>query len=116
MRHGRKHRQLLTDASHRDAVLSGLAAEVIRHERIQTTERRAKAARIVVDNMITLGKRGDVHARRQAVAVIGDKALVHKLFDEIAPRYGEREGGYTRVVKLGPRSGDAAPMALIELV
>lgn len=116
MRHGKKRLQLLTDATHRDAVLAGLASEVIRHERIKTTERRAKAARVVVEQLIGLGKRGDVHARRQAIALIGDKELVHKLFDEIAPRYADREGGYTRVVKLGPRPGDAAPVALIELV
>ena len=116
MRHAKKKLQLLTDASHRDAVLNGLAAEVVRHGRITTTERRAKAARTVVDGLVGLGKRGDVHARRQAMAVIGDKELVHKLFDEIAPQYADRNGGYTRVLKLGPRQGDAAPMALIELV
>lgn len=116
MRHAKKKLQLLSGASHRDAVLAGLAAEVIRHERIRTTEPRAKAARSVVEGLITLGKRGDVHSRRQAMSVVGDKALVHKLFDEIAPRYAERPGGYTRLVKLGPRAGDAASMALIELV
>lgn len=116
MRHAKKKKQLLSDASHRDAVLAGLAAEILRHEKIRTTERRAKAARTVVEGLITLGKRGDVHARRQALAVVGDRDLVHKLFDDIAPRYSERPGGYTRVVKLGPRAGDAAPMAFIELV
>ena len=116
MRHGKKHLKLMTDASHRNAVLSGLATEVVRHGRIQTTERRAKATRSVVDGLVGLGKRGDVHARRQAMALVGDKELVHKLFDEIAPRYADRDGGYTRVIKTGPRQGDAAPMALIELV
>ena len=116
MRHAKKRLQLMTDASHRDAVLAGLASEVVRHGRIKTTERRAKAARTLVDRLVGLGKRGDVHARRQAMAVIGDKELVHKLFEEIAPQYADREGGYTRVIKMGPRQGDAAPMALIELV
>jgi large subunit ribosomal protein L17 len=116
MRHQKKHLQLMTDASHRDAVLAGLAMEIIRHEKIRTTARRAKATRPVIEHLITLGKRGDVHARRQAMAVVGDKELVHKLFDEIAARYADREGGYTRVLKLGPRPGDAAPMAIIELV
>jgi large subunit ribosomal protein L17 len=86
------------------------------NERIKTTETRAKEVRTLVDRLITWGKKGDVHARRLAMAELGDKELVHKLFAEIAPRFEEREGGYTRILKLGPRKGDAAPMVIMELV
>jgi len=89
---------------------------VIAKGRITTTEAKARAVRPVVEKMITLGKRGDLHARRQAAAFLMDKSVVKKLFDEIAPRYAERQGGYTRIVKIGPRRGDAAPMSIIELV
>src|SRR5206468_12484115 len=90
--------------------------DLIRHERIRTTEAKARRLRPVADRLITLGKSGSVHARRQALSVIRDREVVHKLFAEVAPRYTERMGGYTRILKLGVRKGDAAPMALIEWV
>ena len=101
---------------HRKAVLRGLVASVVLHGRIQTTEGKARAAKPLVDKMITLGKRGDLHARRQAAAFLNNPEAVRKLFDEVAPRYGDRNGGYTRLLKLGPRRGDAAPMSILELV
>ncbi len=103
-------------SSHRRALLRHLATQVIGHGQVTTTEAKAKAVQPLVDKMISLGKRGDLHARRQAAAYLTDKAVVTKLFDEIAPKYAERNGGYTRVVKIGPRRGDAAPMAVIALV
>lgn len=116
MRHAKKGRKLGTDASHTKAMLRSLAAALFEHERIKTTETRAKEVRSLVDRIITWGKAGDVHSRRLALAEINDRALVHKIFDDIAPRYAEREGGYTRILKLGPRKGDAAPMVILELV
>jgi len=116
MRHAKKGKKFASDASHRKAILHGMAASLLEHEKIRTTDVRAKELRPVVENLITLAKRGDVHARRQAMAVLGDKTLVHKVFAEVGPRFAERNGGYTRIVKLGPRQGDAAPMVLIELV
>ena len=116
MRHAKKGRALGTDASHTKAILRGLARAVFVSERIKTTEARAKEVRSLVEKIITWGKRGDVAARRLAMAELGDKALVHKIFAEIAPRFAEREGGYTRILKLGPRKGDAAPMVILELV
>jgi large subunit ribosomal protein L17 len=116
MRHLKKGRALGSDASHTTAILRGLARAILINERIKTTETRAKEARGLVDRLITWGKKGDVHARRLAMAELGDKELVHKLFADIAPRFAEREGGYTRILKLGPRKGDAAPMVIMELV
>ncbi|HAL30613.1 MAG TPA: 50S ribosomal protein L17 [Coriobacteriia bacterium] len=116
MRHAKKGRKLGTDASHTKAMLRSLAAALLVNERIKTTEARAKEVRTLVDRIITWGKRGDVHARRLALAELGDQALVKKVFEDIAPRYEEREGGYTRILKLGPRKGDAAPMVILELV
>jgi len=116
MRHAKKGRKLGTDASHTKAMLRSLAAALLANERIKTTETRAKEVRTLVDRIITWGKRGDVHSRRLALAELGDQALVKKVFDDIAPRYKEREGGYTRILKLGPRKGDAAPMVIMELV
>lgn len=116
MRHLKKGRKLGTDASHTKAMLRALATALFTNERIKTTEARAKEVRGLVDRIITWAKKGDVHARRLALAELGDRALVHKVFAEIAPRYSEREGGYTRILKLGPRKGDAAPMVIIELV
>jgi large subunit ribosomal protein L17 len=116
MRHAKKGRALGTDASHTQAILHGLARAVFVNERIKTTEARAKEVRGLVDKIIGWGKRGDVHSRRLAMAELGDKALVHRVFAEIAPRFAEREGGYTRILKLGPRKGDAAPMVILELV
>ena len=111
-----KYRKLGRKTSHRNLMLRNLTTEVLKHERIQTTEMRAKETKRMVDKMITLGKRGDLHARRQALAYMLDETTVKKLFDEIAPRYAERNGGYTRVLKTVPRKGDNSPMAIIELV
>lgn len=104
------------DAGHRQALLRNLVTSVLLEERIQTTDTKAKAVRPLVEQMITLGKRGDLHARRQAAAFLGRPEAVEKLFDSIAPRYMERNGGYTRIIKVGPRRGDAAPISIIELV
>ncbi len=116
MRHLKKGRKLGSDASHRKAMLRSLAIALFANERIKTTEARAKEVRSLVDKVITWGKRGDVHSRRLAIAELGDKEIVHRVFDDIAPRYESREGGYTRILKLGPRKGDAAPMVILELV
>ncbi|MBN2847203.1 MAG: 50S ribosomal protein L17 [Coriobacteriia bacterium] len=116
MRHAKKGRKLGTDASHTRAMLRSLAAALLANERIKTTETRAKEVRALVDRIIGWGKRGDVHARRLALAELGDQALVKKVFDDIAPRFADRDGGYTRILKLGPRKGDAAPMVIMELV
>ena len=118
------YRKLGRTSSQRKAMLRDLTTDLIINERIQTTEARAKELRSVVEKMITLGKRGDLHARRQAASFIrnevanaetGQDAL-QKLFADVAPRYAERQGGYTRIAKIGPRRGDAAPMVIIELV
>ncbi len=117
MRHQRDRHKLSRSASHRKALLSNLAREVIDHERIKTTEAKAKAAAPEIEKLITLAKRGDLHARRQALSALGqDKFVVFKLFEEIAPRYAERNGGYTRILKLGPRRSDATEMVYLELV
>ncbi len=117
MRHQRQRYQLSRTASQRRALLRGLAKEVIDHERIQTTEAKAKAVKPELEKLITLAKRGDLHARRQALSALGqDKFAVYKLFEEIAPRYSERAGGYTRILKLGPRRSDSSEMVLLELV
>ena len=116
MRHARSGKKLGRDSAHRKALYSNLAGALITHGRIETTEAKAKAVRPYSEKLITLGKRGDLHARRQAMAELRSNDVVHKLFADIAPRFSERNGGYTRVVKLGPRQGDAAQMALLELV
>ena len=117
MRHKRDRRKLSRSASHRKALLMNLSREVIDHERIQTTEAKAKAVKPEIEKLITLAKRGDQHARRQALSQLGqDKFVVYKLFEELAPRYAERPGGYTRILKLGPRKSDATEMAYLELV
>jgi large subunit ribosomal protein L17 len=116
MRHAKKGRKLGTDASHTLAMKRSLVRALLISERIKTTETRAKEVRPLVDKVIGWGKRGDVHSRRLAMAELGDKELVHKVFADIAPRFEERPGGYTRILKLGPRHGDNAPMARIELV
>jgi large subunit ribosomal protein L17 len=100
----------------RKALLRSLAAEIVRHERIVTTEAKASEARRFVERLITHGKKGSLHDRRLAVSQVPNKEVIKKVFDELAPRYASRPGGYTRIIKLGPRKGDAAPMALIELV
>jgi large subunit ribosomal protein L17 len=115
MRHNVKGRKLGTDASHTKAMLKSLAVALFTHERIKTTEARAKEMRPLVDKIITWAKRGDVHSRRLAIAAIGDKDLVAKIFND-KERYEGRPGGYTRILKLGPRKGDAAPMVIMELV
>jgi DNA-directed RNA polymerase subunit alpha len=111
-----KGKKLGRDAAHRKALYSNLAGALITHGRIETTEAKAKAVRPYAERMITLGKRGDLHARRQAMAELRSNDVVHRLFADVAPRFAERDGGYTRIVKLGPRQGDAASMALLELV
>ena len=117
MRHQKDRGKLSRSASHRKALFMNLAREVIDHERIETTEAKAKAVKPEVERLITLAKRGDLHARRQALSALGqDKFVVYKLFEEIAPRYAERPGGYTRILKLGPRSSDATEMVYLELV
>ncbi len=116
MKHAVKTRRFGKTSSHRAMMFRNLVTSLIKHGRVETTLPKAKELRSWGDKMITLGKRGDLHARRQALSVITEKEVVKKLFDEIAPMYQDREGGYTRVVKLGNRTGDAAPMAVIELV
>jgi large subunit ribosomal protein L17 len=116
MRHRKAGRKLNRTASHRGALLASLAAALIKHEQIVTTLPKAKELKRVTDRLITLGKRGDLHARRLAFARIRDDAMVAKLFDTLGPRYADRPGGYTRVMKAGFRYGDAAPLAVIELV
>ncbi|MGH3032483.1 MAG: 50S ribosomal protein L17 [Gaiellaceae bacterium] len=116
MRHRKAGRKLGRDSAQRRALHAGLASALIEHGRIRTTEAKAKEVRPIVEEMITLGKRGDVAAHRQAVAFLRSKPVAHRLFAEVAPRFAERPGGYTRVVKIGPRQGDAAPMAYLELV
>jgi len=116
MRHAKSGRKFNRTASHRKAMFSNMASAVIKHEQIKTTLPKAKDLRRVVDRLITLGKRGDLHARRQALAALKNPDMAAKLFDELAERYKDRPGGYTRVLKAGFRYGDMAPMAFIELV
>ena len=116
MRHLKSGRQLSRNSSHRWALMRNLITALLREEKIQTTDPKAKELRRWVERVITLGKRGDLHARRQAAAIVQDKTVVQKLFDTIGPRFKDRPGGYTRIIKLGVRHGDAAKMALIELV
>ena len=116
MRHLKSGRQLSRNSSHRWALMRNLITALLREEKIKTTDPKAKELRRWVDRVITLGKRGDLHARRQAAAIIFDKTVVKKLFDSIGPRFKDRPGGFTRIIKLGVRHGDAAQMALIELV
>lgn len=116
MRHGKAGRRFDMPTSQRRQMFRTITAGVISRGGVQTTEARAKEARRFVERMITLGKRGTIHSRRQALAFIDDRDVVQKLFDEVAPKYAERPGGYTRVVKLGQRKGDAARIARIELV
>jgi large subunit ribosomal protein L17 len=116
LRHRRRRGKLARPAAHRVALLRNLVTSLLDHEQIETTDPRAKELKRVADRMITLGKRGDLHARRQASAVIRDRAVVTKLFDDLAERYADRPGGYTRVLKSRLRVGDAAPLSIIELV
>ncbi len=116
MRHRKSGRKLNRTSSHRKALFANMAASLVKHEQISTTLPKAKELRSVVDKLITLGKRGDLHARRQALSVLRDTTLTGKLFGTLAERYRNRQGGYTRVLKAGFRYGDMAPMAVIELV
>jgi large subunit ribosomal protein L17 len=116
MRHGFAHRRFNRTSEHRKAMFANMAVALIKHEQIVTTLPKAKDLRPVVEKLVTLGKRGDLHARRQAISQIKDAVIVKKLFDVIGPRYKERNGGYTRVLKAGFRFGDNAPMAVIEFV
>ena len=116
MRHRRAGKKLGRDSAHRKALYSNLAGALIEHGRIKTTVAKAKAVKPFAEQMITLGKRGDLHARRLALAELRSQDVVHQLFAEVAPRFADRPGGYTRIVKLGPRNGDAAEMVYLELV
>lgn len=116
MRHNVKGRKLKRTASHRAALLNSLTTSLLKHKRIKTTEAKAKEARTFVEKLITKAKKNDLHVRRQVMSVVNDKEVVKELFGEIIPKIGDRPGGYTRVVKLGNRVGDAAPMAILELV
>ena len=116
MRHANAHRKLNRTAEHRRAMFANMAAALIKHEQIMTTLPKAKDLRPIVEKLVTLGKRGDLHARRQAIAEIRDVAMVKKLFEVLGPRYKERNGGYTRVLRAGFRYGDNAPRAVIEFI
>jgi large subunit ribosomal protein L17 len=116
VRHHKSGRKLGRDASHRKALYANLTGALIEHGRIKTTVAKAKEVRPVAEQMITLGRRGGVHARRQALKFLRSQDVVHKLFSEVGPRFADREGGYSRIVRIGPRLGDAAEMAYLELV
>jgi large subunit ribosomal protein L17 len=116
MRHARTGKKLGRDSAHRKALYSNLAGALIEHGRIRTTVTKAKAVKPLAEQMITLGRRGDLHARRQATAFLRSRDVVHKLFAEVAPLFKDRPGGYTRIIKIGPRPGDSAEMAYLELV
>jgi large subunit ribosomal protein L17 len=116
MRHGNTNRKLNRTSAHRKAMFANMSASLIKHEQIVTTLPKAKELRPIVEKLITLGKRGDLHARRQAIAAIGSDKLAKRLFETIAPRYAQRNGGYLRIMKAGFRQGDNAAMAVIEFV
>ena len=116
MRHGKAHRKLNRTAEHRKSLWANMTAALIKHEQITTTLPKAKDLRPIIEKLVTLGKRGDLHARRQAIAQVRDVAMVRKLFDVLGPRYASRNGGYTRVLKAGYRHGDSAPVGVIEFV
>ena len=116
MRHHRAGRKLGRDASHRKALYANLTGALIEHGRIKTTIAKAKEVRPIAEQMITLGRRGGVHSRRQALKFLRSQDVVHKLFSDVGPRFADREGGYSRIVRIGPRLGDAAEMAYLELV
>ncbi len=116
MRHGNAHRKLGRTSSHRTAMFANMSASLIKHEQIVTTLPKAKELRPFVEKLVTLAKRGDLHARRQAISAVRDQDQVRKLFETLGPRYGQRQGGYIRVLKAGFRYGDNAPMAVIEFV
>jgi large subunit ribosomal protein L17 len=116
MRHASKGKKLGRDSAHRKALYANLTCSLLEHERIKTTEAKAKAVKPIAEQMITLGRRGDLHARRQALAFLRSQEIVHKLFSEVGPRMAERPGGYSRIIKIGHRPGDAAEMVYLELV
>jgi len=116
MRHRRKKGKLGRTTDHREALLSNMAVALIMHGRITTTVSKSKALRPVIEKLITLGKKQEIAARRQADAILRDKSAVKRLFSEVSPQYDQRNGGYTRIIRLGERAGDGAPMAIIELV
>lgn len=116
MRHGKAGNRLSRTTPHRQAMIRNMVTSLLQHERIVTTTAKAKEVRKVADQMITLAKRGDLHARRQALSVVRDKQVVAKLFDNLVKEYSERQGGYTRIIRTGNRLGDAADMAILELV
>jgi large subunit ribosomal protein L17 len=116
VRHARAGKKLGRDSAHRKALYSNLAGALIEHGRIKTTVTKAKAVKPIAEQMITLGRRGDLHARRQATAFLRSRDVVHKLFAEVAPRFKDRPGGYSRIIRIGPRAGDAAEMVYLELV
>ena len=116
MRHARSGKKLGRDSAHRKALYANLACALIEHGRIRTTEAKAKAVKPFAEKMITLGRRGDLAARRQAISELRSQDAVRRLFDDVAPRFADRPGGYSRIVKLGPRAGDAADMVYLELV
>ncbi len=116
MYHGKAGRKLGRTSSHREAMFRNMVTSIIKHERIRTTDAKAKEVRKIAEKMITLGKRGDLHARRQALAFVRDKEMVQKLFGELSERYRERNGGYTRIVKVGYRAGDNAPVSILEFI
>lgn len=111
-----QHKKLGRNTTQRMSMLRNMATSLLKHGKVETTEPKAKEVRKLAEKMITLGKRGDLHARRQALAFLMEETVVKELFDTIAPKYAERQGGYTRVLKLGPRRGDGSPMAIVELV
>ena len=116
MRHRKAGIKLNRTSSHRNAMFRNMVTSLFKHDRIRTTDVKAKELRRWADNLITLAKRGDLHARRQALSIVREKSVVHKLFAEAEKKYGEVNGGYTRIVKLGRRAGDAAPISMIELI
>lgn len=116
MRHRKDHRKLGRSSAHRQAMLRNLVTSLIEHEEVRTTDAKAKEVRRVAERMITLGKRGTLHARRMALRVVRNRTAVAKLFERLAPRYQERPGGYTRIVKVGARVGDNAPISIVQLI
>jgi large subunit ribosomal protein L17 len=116
VRHASRGKKLGRDSAHRKALYANLTCSLLEHERIKTTEAKAKAVKPIAEQMITLGRRGDLHARRQALAFLRSQEIVHKLFAEVGPRMAERPGGYSRIIKIGHRPGDAAEMVYLELV
>jgi large subunit ribosomal protein L17 len=116
MHHGKTGSKLGRTSSHKEAMLRNMVTSIIKHERIRTTDMKAKELRKIADKMITLGKKGSLHARRQALAVVRDKAMVDKLFGELTVRFRDREGGYTRIIKAGYRFGDNAPVSILEYI